>query len=123
MFVDNSSTWRAQNIALLNQIRLKHILDGVTFFANGRRQAINTHRSAIEFFDHRQQQPSVHIIKADIINIEHTQCGIGDILMDHTIGFNLGIITHPPQQAVGDPWRATRTACNFSRTLFINRHL
>ena len=75
----DASTRRALQIALLDEIGLEHILDGVGFLADGSRQVVQPDRAATEFFHHRQQQLAVHHVQSDGIDIQHAQRGIGDI--------------------------------------------
>ena len=50
-----------------------------------------------------------------MINIEHKQSPIGDILRDLPGRLDLGKVTHPAQQPVGDTRRTTRTFGDFQR--------
>lgn len=67
-------------------------------------------RPAKEFIDDRQQQLTVHIIKAFGIHVEHIQRLSGNLLRDTPVVANLGKVTHPAQQTVGDSRRTARAA-------------
>src|SRR5690606_5144871 len=75
---DHTAARRAHDVALLDQIGLQNILDGVALFTDGRGQAINANRTAVEFFDQGQQQSSILVIQPALVDVEHVQCKIGD---------------------------------------------
>ena len=54
---------RALQVALLNQIGLDHVLDGVALFANGGGHVVQTDRPAIKSMDDGLQQLAVHHVK------------------------------------------------------------
>ncbi len=63
----------AHQESLLDQKGLDHILDGAALLAHGRRQAVDAHRAALEFLDHRQQQFSVQHVEPLRVDFQHVE--------------------------------------------------
>ncbi|MCY1176788.1 hypothetical protein D9M73_170720 [compost metagenome] len=93
----------------------------MTLFADGRRQAVHPHRPAIELLDHGKQQASILVIEATFIDVQQVQRQVGNRLGDMPLGANFGEITHPTQQSVGNPGRATGTAGDFEGAFRVQR--
>ena len=53
---------------------------------------------------HRAVQP----VEAQLVDVVDRQRGFGDVAGDDAVGANLGEVTNPAQQSVGDSWRAPR---------------
>jgi hypothetical protein len=56
---------RALQVALLDQIRLDHVLDGVALLADGRGDVVEAHGSAVEAMDHGFEHLAVHHVEAE----------------------------------------------------------
>ncbi|MNI88595.1 hypothetical protein D3C73_1459100 [compost metagenome] len=93
----------------------------MTLFTDRRRQAVDPHRSAVEFLDHGQQQTAVLVIEATLIDIQQVQGKIGNRLGNVALAAYFGKIAHPAQQAVGDSRRATGATGNFKSAVRIQR--
>src|SRR5476651_2126619 len=87
----NASARRALQISLLDQIGFKHVLNGVALFANSRRQIVDPDRTTIEFVQDGFQQFPVHQVKANRINVEHFQRGVGHFGCDVAVRSHLGV--------------------------------
>src|SRR3569623_1581109 len=87
--------------ALLNLKRLQHVFDGAALFADGGGQAVDAHRPAVELVDEGEQQQAVHHVETFAVDVEHVQRLLGRRAADAAIGFDLGVNTHAPRQAVG----------------------
>jgi len=93
---------RAQQETLLDQEWLQHILDGAALLADGCRQAVHPHRSAVEFLDDRQQQAAIKLIEAMHVHFQQIH-GLARHRRGNTaIGLHLGEVPYTPQQPVGD---------------------
>ena len=114
---------RALQIALLDEIGLEHILDGLGILADRMREVLQTDGAAREFLDHGEEQLAVHDVEPERVDIEHLERGFGDALRDAAVGFHLGVIAHAAQQAVGDARRAARAAGDLARTFVVQWHL
>ena len=57
-----------------------------------------------------------------MVDVEHQQRLIGDVLGDAAAGLDLGKIAYTAQQAVGDTRRAARTAGDFQRAAVFGRN-
>ena len=119
----HAPTWRALQIALLNQIRLDHIFNGARLFAYAGRYIVETHGPAVKAVDQRFEQLSVHHIKALRIHIEHGQRLRGNVLRDGARTFYLSKIAHAAQQAVGYARRASAATRQLHGAARIHGHL
>ncbi|CFM09835.1 Uncharacterised protein [Bordetella pertussis] len=108
---------RALQVAVLDQIRLDDVFDGVALFADRRRQAVHADRAAVELVHDGFEQLAVHDIQALRVHIQHGQRAAGGVLVDHAVRLDLRIVAHAPQQAVGDTRRAARAARHFVRAV------
>src|SRR5690606_34068607 len=101
----NAPAWRALQISLLDQVRLQHIFDGVTLFADSGRQIVESDRAAIEFEEYGFKQLAIHQIKTDRVHIQHDESRISHFSGDAPRTFDLGIVAHATQQSVRDTRR------------------
>ncbi len=108
---------RALQVALLDQERLDHVLDGVAFLADGVRQVLHADRPAAEFLDHGKQELAIHHVHAERIHVKHLERRVGDAFRDRAVGLDLRVVAHAPQQAVGDARRAARAARDLGAAL------
>src|SRR5690606_41039304 len=92
----DASARRALQEALLDQVRLEHVLDRVAFFADRRREVVEPDRAAGELLDHRQQQLSVHDVKADRVDVEIAQRVIGERRVDPALHLDLRTAANAP---------------------------
>ena len=67
---------------MLDQVGLDHVFDRVALFADGRGQAVDAHRAAIELVDDGFEQLAVHQVQALRIDFEHGQRAAGDVGVD-----------------------------------------
>lgn len=114
------TAWRALQIALLDQVRLDHVFDGIGRFADGGGEIVQPDRATAEFFQNCAEQLAIHEVKAEGVDIEHAQRGIRHGEGDVSFRLDFGIIAHPAQQAVGDAGRAARTAGDLQRTTVVD---
>ena len=111
--------WDPYNAVIISEakgkIHFENIIDGVTFREEVDEQTGFTEKVITETRD-KKKMPAIHVIEATGIDLQHIQCCIGDVLRDHTITFNLGVIPDPAQQTVGYSWCTPGTASNFPGT-------
>ena len=70
---------RAHHEALLDQVGLQHILNGAALFGNGRGQTVHPDRATVKFLYHGQQQATIEVIKAFLVDAQHVQGPVGDL--------------------------------------------
>ena len=97
---------RALQVALLDQIRLDHVFDGVALFADAGGDVVQADRAAVKAVDHRFEQFAVHQIEAFGVHVEHDQGFLGNALVNGAVTFDIGIVAHAAQQTVGNARRA-----------------
>ena len=90
----------------LDQKRLINVFDGILFFADGSGQGLDPDGSAGKFVDQREQQHRIHFVEPEPVHFEHEQGFVGQPPGDRAVAFDLGVVAHPAQQAVGDARRA-----------------
>ncbi len=114
---------RALQEALLDQVGLDHVLDGVAFLADRSGHVVQAHRPAVETVDHRLQQLAVHDVEAQRVDVEHGQCLLRDLVVDAARALDVGVVAHAAQQAVGDAGRAARAARDLAGAPVVDRRL
>ena len=87
---------RAHHEALLDQVRLDHVLDRAALLAERRREALDADRTAVELLDDRQQELAVHDVEAERIDVEHVERRLRHLIGDAAAGLHLGIVAHAP---------------------------
>ena len=99
---------RALDEALLDQIGLDDVLDGVARFGKRRGDRLDPDRPAAEVAgDHRQVAP-VELVEPECIDLQPVQRLVGDPAIDFVGTRDLGEVAHAPQQTPGDARRAAR---------------
>lgn len=63
--------------AELEEVRFVDVFDRFSFFLRGRRERAEADRSAVEFFDNREEQMTVDGIEAEWVDREHGERGFG----------------------------------------------
>ena len=99
------------------------ILERPGLFADGNRKRIESHRAAAKFMDERLDDPLVHLVEAVGIDVEHFErlgCGVP---VHDAAGTDLGIVTNPAQEIIGDSRRAAGATGHLERPLVIDLHL
>ena len=105
------------DVALLDQIGLQYIFDRVPLLAQRRSQVVDSYRPAIELVDHGQQQTTVEVVEATLVDIEQVQCLVGDHPGNVALPPDLGEVAYPAQQAIGDSRRTAGALGDFRRAL------
>ena len=114
---------RALQVALLDQVGLDHVLDGVALLADAGRDVVQAHRAAVEAVDHGFEQLAVHDVEALRVDVQHGQRLVRDVLRDVARALDVGVVAHAAQQAVGDARRAARAPRDLDAALFVHRRL
>ena len=87
---------------------------------NRRRNRAETHGSAAEFLDDRQQQFSIHFVETIRVHFHAIQRVICDFLRDAAVVIDLSVVADATQQTINDTWRAARASCNFARASVVH---
>ena len=83
--------------------RLGDLLDGLHLLADGDREGADADRPAAEPAHQRVQHGSVEPVQPQFVHVVDGQRGTGDLLGDHPVGPDLGVVAHPAEQPIGDP--------------------
>ena len=113
---------RALKEAHLHQVRLVHVHDRVCLFRDGGGDRLDAHRPAVELLDDRPQHLVVHLVQAQLVDLQAGQRFAGDLRRDDALGPNLSVVAHAAQQAVDYPWRAPRASRYLVGPLALARH-
>ena len=104
---------RALDQALLQQVGLDHLLDGIAAFRQRRRQRFNPHRPATVVFGDQRQIAPVGAIQPQLIDPKPRQRPIGDLASQAAIAFDQREIDHPAQKPARDARRPPRPGRDF----------
>ena len=108
---------RALHEALLDQIGLDDLLDGVARLAQRRGKGLDADRTAgVAFRDEREIAP-VESIETAGVHFEPGQRRVGDDAVDLDAAGDGGEIAHALQQAAGDARRAARALGDLARAV------
>src|SRR6185312_13508857 len=92
---------RALEEALLDEVRLVHVLQRTRVLADRHGDGAEPHRPAPELLDYGGEDAGVHVVEAELVHVEPRERGAGDRLADPAVAFHLCVIAHPAQQPVG----------------------
>ena len=106
----------------LNEKRLVNLFDGLHLFAERGGKRVDAHRPPAVFFDDRQQELAVHLIKAAGIDFQHIERTARHRRGDVAVGLDLREVPHAAQQAVGDARRAAAAARNLGAPALVHLH-
>ena len=98
----NTTTRCSLQVTLLNQKRFNDVFNRVTLFANAGSDVVKPHWPAVTTVNHAFKLFTVHHVKALGVDIKHRQRLVGDVQADVARPFDIGVVTHTAQQAVGD---------------------
>src|SRR5262245_43155478 len=94
----------------LHQVRLVKLFDGVPLLAQGRGDGIDADRTPVELFLDRQQYLPVEAVEPVAIHLQTLQVALGDDIGDRSILFDLGEVSDPSEEPIGDARRAPGAA-------------
>lgn len=69
----NTATRGTLQKALLDQVGLQHIFNGIPFFTDRGSKVIQADRAPHEFVDNRHQQFAIHVIETAAVDVQHIQ--------------------------------------------------
>ena len=119
----DAAAGRAQQVALLDKEGFDDVFQGIAGFANGGCQGIDARRPPAVTLDQGVQQSPVKHIQAIGIDIEHVESGPGCVCVDVPAGADLRIVTHAPQQPIGDTRCTARAPGDLLRPFRIDGHI
>src|SRR6266508_1126808 len=105
----------AINEANLNQVWLDDFFNCILLFVNRRGQGADAHWPALELFNNRYEQLTVHLVETVSINFHPIQRVVRDFVRDSSLVIDLGVVANSPQQTVDDSRSAARSLRNFLR--------
>src|SRR5436190_2708201 len=87
----------------LDQVRLDHVLHRVRLLADRGRERRQADRPSGERLDHGVEHGVIQPVQSQFVHLEHRQAGAGDVAGHPTVVADLGHVTDPPKETVGDP--------------------
>ena len=106
--------------ALLQQVRLDHLLQRVARFSQGGGDGLDPHRPAVIILCNQRQIAPVRPIQTQGIHPKARQRAVGDLLGQPSVTFNNRKINHPAQKPPRDPGCPTGAFGDFSGSLRIS---
>src|SRR6185295_3477286 len=101
---------RAREEPLLHQKGLVHLLERAGVLTDGRGDRLHTDGPALEHFDDRLQDPRVHVVEPELVDVEPLERLHGHGRGDLPGGAHLRVVAHALQEAVRDARRAAAAA-------------
>jgi len=98
--VRDSAAGRAAYEALLQEVRLVHVLDRVTGFGEGCCKRLDAHRASPVVLDKHSKEAAVHVVEACLVHLEALAGKLDDLRVDRAIAFDLREVSHAAQEAV-----------------------
>src|SRR6266516_931896 len=92
--------------ALLHQERLVHLLERPRVLAHGGGDRGESYGTAVELLDDRLEDPPVHVVEPELVDVEPLQRLGGGGGRDIPAGAHLRVVAHALEQPVGDARRA-----------------
>src|SRR3982074_3619698 len=93
----------AHHESLLNQEWLDDILERATLLADGRGNAVDAHRPAVEALDDSRQKLAVEGGESNWIDFQQFEPSVRNPLVDAAILLDLRVVANPAKQPVGNP--------------------
>src|SRR5207248_8003567 len=78
----HAAAGRSLEEALLKQVRLVHVLDGVGLLAHRHRQRGEPHRAALELLADRAEDVAVEAVEAGMVHLEQVERLLGHLAVD-----------------------------------------
>ena len=107
--------------ALLQQIGLDDLLDGVARLRQRRRDGLDADRSAAIIDRDPAKIAMVERIQSRTIDLESRQRIVGELGIDGGSAANIGKVAHAAKQTPGDAWRSPRPTCDLVRAFLRQR--
>ncbi len=98
--------------ALLDQIRLDDVFDGVARLRQRRGDGVDADRTAAVVERDIGEITPVHGVEPRGIDFERRQRAVGDLAVDRLRAVDMGEVAHAPQQTPRDARRAARAPCD-----------
>ena len=98
--------------ALHDEKGFVNLFQSRSIFANGNRQGRKSDRAAVEFVNHRFEETGVHFVETVLIDLDHDECGFGNLGSDFSVGTDLSVIADPAEEVVGDARSAAGSRCD-----------
>ncbi len=105
---------------MLEEERLVGVLDRVGLLTDALGQGGQPDGLSAEPSAQRVQDGPVHLVQAELVHPEQRQPFDRREARDAAVAPNLDEVADPPQQAVGDPWRAPGPFADAGRALVVD---
>ena len=109
-FGGDSATWGTHEESQANQEGFGDLLDRLRLLPHADGKGRQPHRATVELAADGLQDGTVQTIQAQLVNLVEVQGGSSDLWGDGCLGMDVGVVTYPTQQSVGDTWCASGTA-------------
>src|SRR3954447_14645992 len=98
-------------------------LEGLRPLRDSPRQCGEPHRAATEAAQQGVEDCAIEPIETDLVDLVDLQCRPGDVAGHHAVSADLGEVTHPAQQPVGDAGRAAGPSGDLLRAVRPQRYV
>ena len=109
---------RALQEALLDEVGLDDVLDGVARLGKRRGDRLDADRTTAEGFGNDGEIAPVHLVEAALVHLEEGEGARGQLARDALGLVDHGEIPHSPQQPAGDAGRAAGALGDLVRAIF-----
>ena len=107
----------------MQQIGLVDLFDGLGVLSGGGGHGVEADGATTKVFDHDRQQAAIGPVEAAGVNVEQFQRFRRQGDGNGPSGFDLDVVAHSPQEAVGNPGGAPGAPGNFFGPWGLNRGL
>ncbi len=112
---------RSLQQALLQKVRLVHVLDRPGIFSESGRDRLDAYGPAPKLLDDRTQDRSIDTVQAQVIDFQTIERVVGDVAGNHLSALDLGEISNAPKEAVRDSGCAASPAGNLAGAVGLDR--
>src|SRR5687767_11829684 len=114
---------RSLKESVLHEKGLVHFLDRTCVFTYSSRDGRHADGTSVELLDDRFQDSGVHVIQAELVDVEQLKRVLRDVSSDAATRLDLRVVSNPAEQAVRDSGSSTRAAGDLLGTSVIDLDL
>src|SRR5690242_1433734 len=103
---------------MLYQEGLVHFLDRRRVLADRGADVVQTDGTTLELLDDRFENSRIHVVEAELVDVDHAKKLGSDVLCDYAIGLHLRVVAYASQKAIGDAGRSAGATRDLVRSTF-----